>query len=51
MKHPPEMAGVEFEWSQRRDLRTDAPPEQWGRPEGAGVPPNVDPRIGELRAA
>jgi len=40
-----------IEWSQRRDLRTDAPPEQWPQAEGAGVPPNVDPRTGELRAA
>ena len=40
-----------IEWSQRRDLRTDAPPEQWGRPEGSGVPAGVDPETGELKAA
>ncbi len=34
-------------WSMRRDLRTDAPPVDWPRPEGAGV----DPHTGELRAA
>lgn len=40
-----------IEWSQRRDLRTDAPPEQWPQPEGSGVPAGVDPRTGELRSA
>lgn len=38
-------------WSMKRDLRTDAPPEQWPRPEGAGVPAGVDPQTGELRSA
>jgi hypothetical protein len=40
-----------IEWSERRDLRTDAPPEQWPRPEGSGVPAGVDPRTGGLRSA
>lgn len=40
-----------IEWSQRRDLRTDAPPEQWPRPEGAGPPAGADPETGELKAA
>jgi hypothetical protein len=38
-------------WSRARDLRTDAPPENWPRPEGAGVPAGVNPKTGELRAA
>ena len=38
-------------WSEQRDLRTDAPPEKWGRPEGGGVPAGVDPKTGELKAA
>jgi hypothetical protein len=38
-----------IEWSERRDLRTDAPPAEWPRPEGAGVPAGVDPGTGELR--
>jgi hypothetical protein len=35
-------------WSMRRDLRTDAPPEQWSRSEGAGVPAGVNPETGEI---
>lgn len=39
-------------WSESRDLRTDAPPENWPRPEGAGAPAvMVDPETGELKAA
>lgn len=38
-------------WSEQRDLRTDAPPEQWPRPEGASAPPGVDPKTGALRSA
>jgi hypothetical protein len=38
-------------WSMKRDLRTDAPPVDWPRPEGAGVPPGVNPHTGELQAA
>jgi hypothetical protein len=38
-------------WSESRDLRTDDPPENWPRPEGAGVPAGVDPQTGELQAA
>ena len=33
----------------RRDLRTDAPPEQWPQPEGAGNPAGVDPVTGEVQ--
>jgi hypothetical protein len=40
-----------IEWSQRRDLRTDAPPEQWPQPEGSRVPAGVDRETGELKAA
>jgi hypothetical protein len=40
-----------IDWSMRRDLRVDAEPLQWPRPEGAGVPPGVDPKTGELVAA
>lgn len=35
-------------WSESRDLRTDAPPERWPQPEGAGIPPGVDPHTGEV---
>lgn len=37
-------------WSEQRDLRTDAPPERWPQPEGARMPPGVDPRTGEVTA-
>ena len=37
-------------WSESRDLRTDALPEHWLRPEGAGIPAGVDPETGEVRA-
>lgn len=42
-----------IEWSQRRDLRTDAEPADWSRQptDGAGVPAGVDPQTGELRSA
>jgi len=40
-----------IEWSQRRDLRTDDPPLHWERPEGAGVPANVNPETGEVTAS
>lgn len=40
-----------IEWSQRRDLRTDAPPERWTQAIGAGTPPGVDPHTGEIREA
>jgi hypothetical protein len=40
-----------IEWSQRRDLRTDAEPGDWSKQpvDGAGVPPDADPRTGEVR--
>lgn len=41
-----------IEWSQRRDLRVDAEPDWNKQPvHGSGVPDNVDPATGELRAA
>jgi hypothetical protein len=42
-----------IDWSKRRELRIDTEPGDWSRQptDGAGVPPGVDPRTGELRAA
>jgi hypothetical protein len=42
-----------IEWSQRRDLRTDAEPGDWSKQPtfGAGDGPDFDPTTGELRAA
>lgn len=42
-----------IEWSERRDLRTDAEPVDWSRQPtyGTGTPPGIDPATGELKAA